>query len=97
MSGVDVGEAVLAAGNVYVSAGAYKIDDISIPIMDQPAYSKAPIKIGDHVWIGTGAVILDGVTIGKGAVIGAGAVVTKDVPDYAIVAGVPAKIIRMRV
>jgi len=56
----------------------------------------APIKIGNDVWVGARAVILDGVTIGDGAIIGAGAVVTKDVPDYAVVGGVPAKVIRYR-
>ena len=55
-----------------------------------------PIKIGNDVWIGANAVILDGVNIGDGAIIGAGAVVNKDVPPYAIVGGVPAKIIRYR-
>ena len=55
-----------------------------------------PIKIGNDVWIGANAVILDGVAIGDGAIIGAGAVVNKDVPPYAIVGGVPAKIIRYR-
>lgn len=53
----------------------------------------APIKIGDHVWIGQRAMILKGVTIGDGAVIAAGAVVTKDVPAHAVVAGVPAKVV----
>jgi acetyltransferase-like isoleucine patch superfamily enzyme len=53
-----------------------------------------PITIGDHVWIGTRAIILKGVVIGDGAVVAAGAVVTKDVPAYSIVAGVPAKVIR---
>ena len=53
-------------------------------------------EIGNDVWIGTNAVILAGVKIGNGAIIGAGAVVTKDVPDYAIVGGVPAKLIRYR-
>ncbi len=51
----------------------------------------APVRIGDHVWIGTGAIVLKGVTIGDGAVVAAGAVVAENVPPAAIVAGVPAK------
>lgn len=54
------------------------------------------IVIGNDVWIGTAAMLIDGVKIGNGAVILAGAVVTRDVPDYAIVGGVPAKLIRYR-
>jgi acetyltransferase-like isoleucine patch superfamily enzyme len=56
----------------------------------------APIEIGNDVWIGARAIIRDGVKIGDGAIVGAGAVVTRDVPPYAIVGGVPAKIIRYR-
>ena len=52
--------------------------------------------IGNDVWIGLNATILDGVTIGDGAIVAAGAVVTKDVPPYAVVGGVPAKIIKYR-
>ncbi len=55
------------------------------------------ITIEDDVWIGAGSIILDGVKIGYGAVIAAGAVVTKDVPPYAIVAGVPARIVKYRI
>ena len=56
--------------------------------------SAKPITIGDHVWIGSNAIILKGVTIGNGAIIGAGSVVTKDVPSRCVVGGNPAKIIK---
>lgn len=56
----------------------------------------APVEIGDYVFIGPRAIILPGVKIGRGAVVGAGAVVTRDVPEYTIVGGVPAKIIGER-
>lgn len=55
-----------------------------------------PVKVGNDVWIGTRVMIMGGITIGNGAVIGAGAIVTKDIPPYAIVAGVPAKVIKFR-
>jgi acetyltransferase-like isoleucine patch superfamily enzyme len=55
-----------------------------------------PCLIGNDVWVGARAIILDGVNVGDGAIIGAGAVVTKDVPSYAVVAGVPAKVLRFR-
>ena len=58
--------------------------------------SSKPVHIGNDVWIGSYAIIMDGVKVNDGAIIAAGAVVTKDVPPYAIVGGVPAKIIRYR-
>jgi len=65
-------------------------------IKNQPLQTKGGIIIDDDAWLGFGAIVLDGVRIGKGAVVGAGAVVTKDVPDGAIAAGVPARVINMR-
>lgn len=65
-------------------------------IRRQQLQSKGPICIGDDVWLGVGTVVLDGVTIGRGAVIGAGAVVTSNIPELTIAAGVPAKIIGTR-
>lgn len=58
--------------------------------------SRGDVTIGNDVWIGSGAVILSGVTIGNGAVIGSHAIVTKSIPDYAIVVGNPARVVRIR-
>ncbi len=58
--------------------------------------SRGPIAIGNNVWIGDAAILLSGVTVGDGAIVAAGAVVTRDVPPFAIVAGAPARLIRMR-
>lgn len=64
--------------------------------LGKDAFSKGDIIVDDDVWIGYGATIMSGVHIGQGAVVAAGAVVTKDVPPYAIVGGVPAKVIKYR-
>lgn len=63
---------------------------------DELDQARGPVVIGHNVWIGDSAIILTGVTIGDGAVIGAGAVVTRDVPDFGVAAGVPAKVMRRR-
>ena len=66
-----------------------------IASQDRGTLYPAPIAIGKNVWIGAGATVVPGVTIGDNSIIGAGSVVTKDVPDNTIVAGVPAKVIRL--
>ena len=70
--------------------------DLGIPINDQPLTSKGNIRIGDESWLGVGVTVLDGVSIGAGAVIGAGSLVTTDIPENAIAAGSPAKVLKMR-
>lgn len=92
---IIIGDYVHTGANVMIIAFNHGFDSISIPTIKQDYYD-ATIEIGDDVWIGGGSIILAGVKIGKGAIIAAGAVVNKDVPDYAIVGGVPAKIIKLR-
>jgi acetyltransferase-like isoleucine patch superfamily enzyme len=65
-------------------------------IRKQPLQTRGDIVVGDDAWLGVGVIVLSGVRIGKGAVIGAGSVVTHNIPDGAIAAGVPARVVRMR-
>lgn len=80
----------------HVTVGANAIIGDRDDHSDIYASEPRPVHIGKNVWIGMNATIMKGVTIGEYAIVGAGAVVTKDVPAYAIVAGVPAKIIKYR-
>jgi len=74
----------------------HKFSNLNEPMWKQGWQEDEPIVICDDVWIGSRVTILPGVTINKGAIIGGAAVVTKDVPEYAIVGGNPAKVIRYR-
>ncbi|MCT7377636.1 acyltransferase [Chelativorans salis] len=92
---VVCGDGVRIASLVSIVGFNHGFEDPDRPIHTQPHEARG-ITIEDDVWIGANAVVVDGVTIGRGAVIAAGAVVTKDVPEMTIVAGVPAKIVRRR-
>ena len=90
---VCIGSHVNLAQGITVTALNHNFDDTTKRI-DQQGVSTKPVVINDDVWIGANSVILPGVTIGTHCVVAAGAVVTKDVPDNCIVAGVPARIIK---
>ena len=86
--GIYIGDDVFIGHNVVLATLDHEIDP------DKRGIVPAPIRIGNKVWIGSGAIITKGVTIGDGSIVAAGAVVTKDVPDRVIVGGVPAKVIK---
>lgn len=90
---VTIGNHVNLAQGITVTALNHNFADRTKKI-DEQGVSTRPVVIGDDVWIGANAVILPGVTIGTHCVVAAGAVVTKDVPDNALVAGIPAKVIK---
>ncbi len=92
---VKLGSHVTIGAYTVVVSGNPGYTRLDIPMKRQLG-STHGVAIGDDVWIGVGARITDGVTVGRGCVIGTGAVVIEDVPDYAIAAGVPAKIIGTR-
>lgn len=91
-----IGNNVMMGRDVIIMSNSHRYDNCDIPMIFQGDKAVEEVVIGDDVWIGHRVIILPGVKIGKGSIIGAGAVVTKDVPNYAVVGGVPAKIIRYR-
>ena len=93
---LEIGENVMMGPDVIIMTSSHNVESTFLPMNQQGSLPKQKVIIGDDVWIGTRVIILPGVRVGTGSIIGAGAVVTKDVPDYAIVGGVPAKIIKFR-
>lgn len=89
-AGIKIGDNCNISSYTKFITGSHDVDD--------PLFTAEfkPIDIGNNVWVGTGAIVLQGTTIGEGAVIAAGAVVTKDIPPYEVWGGVPAKFIRKR-
>ena len=88
---ITIGDKCLIAPNVTICTTGHPVHSELRPNGEMYSF---PVKIGDGVWIGSGAVILPGVTIGNGAVIGAGSIVTKDVPEMVVAYGNPCKVIR---
>jgi acetyltransferase-like isoleucine patch superfamily enzyme len=90
-----LGDYVRIAAHVVIIPANHIFEDVTKPIARQ-GLTKEGIRIGTDVWIASGCQILDGVDIGSGSVIAAGSVVTRNVPEFSVVAGVPAKVVKQR-
>ena len=95
-SKTHIGKNVMMGQECIINPHNHSIEDVCKPMNEQGFEERKSVVIEDDVWIGCRVIILSGVTVGTGAVLAAGSVVTKDVPPYAIVGGVPAKVIRYR-
>lgn len=93
---VTIGNDVMMGPEVVVYTSGHKTDRIDIPMRLQGGTEVKPVTIGNDVWIGRRVIIMPGVSIGNGCIIGAGAVVTHNVPNYCVAAGVPAKNVKER-
>jgi len=95
---VEIGNRVLLASRVFITDHAHGGTDTQSlvpPPSERALFTKGPVIIEEDVWIGEGACVLPNVRIGRGSIIGANAVVTKDIPPYSLVGGVPARVIRL--
>jgi maltose O-acetyltransferase len=94
---LKIGNYLMMGEDVLFLGGGHKCDRLDIPMAHQSDEPKTPLDIKDDVWIGARVIVLPACKrIGKGVIIGAGSVVTKDIQDYAVVGGNPAKVIRYR-
>lgn len=93
---ISIGDYVMIGPRCLIVNSNYQLNDWSKPMSEKPTKKVLPIIIENDVWIGANSKILAGVKIGQGAVVAAGSVVNKDVPEYAVVGGVPAKVIKYR-
>jgi len=92
---IDIGRHVLISDRVFITDALHRHESMNVPILVQSMSEGRPICIDNGAWIGVGVTILPGVHIGKNALIGAGSVVSKNVPDGAVVVGNPARVVRM--
>lgn len=91
-----IGDYVMMGPNCTIYAQNHEFSDVTKPMKFQGYQEEKPVIIGDDVWIGENVSILPGVKVGSHSIIGASAVVTKDVPEYAVVAGNPAEVKKIR-
>jgi acetyltransferase-like isoleucine patch superfamily enzyme len=92
---VSIGSNVILGPNVSIFSSNHIFSDLQLPIKEQ-GESRDGVVVEDNVWLGAGSIVLDGVRIGTGSVVAAGSVVTKDVPPFTIVGGIPAVEIKKR-
>ena len=92
-SKIEIGKKVLLADRVYLSDNLHSYENIHMPIMDQPIKQVQPVILKNGCWLGENVCVI-GATVGKNSVVGANSVVMKDIPDYCVAVGAPAKIIK---
>ncbi len=91
-----IGKKALLAAYVYIVGAHHDTSRLDIPILDQPNLTKGGATVGDGCWLGARVTVMDGCSIGHDAIIGAHAVVTRDIPPYAVAAGLPAVVKKTR-
>jgi acetyltransferase-like isoleucine patch superfamily enzyme len=92
---VVLGRYVMLARNVYISDHRHAYEDVDVPINEQGIADIRPTSIGDETWLGHNACVLPGVHIGRHCVIGANSTVTRDIPDYCVAVGSPARVVKV--
>jgi acetyltransferase-like isoleucine patch superfamily enzyme len=91
---IIIGEHVLMARNVYISDHGHAFEDVTVPIALQGIRDVRPVLIGDHTWLGQNVCVLPGVQIGKHCVVGANTVINRNLPDFSVAVGSPARIVK---
>lgn len=92
-SKIDIGVKVLIADRVYIADNFHEFSDVKVPVIDQGVRQTNEVTIGDGAWLGENVSVI-GASVGKQSIIGANSVVTKDIPDYCVAVGSPARIIK---
>ncbi|SEL00829.1 Hexapeptide repeat of succinyl-transferase [Chitinophaga rupis] len=90
---IHIEKNVLMANHVYIADNVHEFENTGVPVIHQKVKFKMPVRIGSGAWIGENVCII-GASVGRNSVVGANAVVTKDIPDYCVAVGSPARIIK---